>query len=289
MREDPLQLCERVIEGRYRVDAFVAAGGFGCVYKGHHLQLKRDVAIKVMRVDEAPDARAREALEAQFRAEAETIAQLTHPAVVPVLDFGVSRMPDGVVAPWMVLEWVSGRTLADDLDARSRMAPRSPAEVLALVRPVLLALAKAHAMGVAHRDIKPQNLMLVARDLTREGSSDEAPMKVLDFGISKVLLRDEQRPASGETETRSTNLAYTPQYATPEQVTATRTGPWTDVHQIALVITEMLTQRPPYDADDLMAIRLKVVSHDRPTPARFGVDVGAWEPVLARALSLIHI
>ncbi len=274
------------LEGRYDIDALVAEGGFGVVYRAVHLRLKKPVALKVLKLKGLESERERPTVIALFEAEAETAARLDHPAIVKVLDFGVSPMPDGTEAPWMALDWVDGVALADDLRARRDTPGRTPAEVLALMRPVLSGLAKAHAMGVAHRDLKPRNLMLTARGEGGSWGPDDVPVKILDFGIAKEMSGDESVPASGDTSTRSLTVAFSLRYAAPEQVSATRTGPWTDVYQMGLVITELLANKSPYRGDDTMDVHMQIMASSRPTPARLGVDVGAWEAVLAKALKL---
>ncbi len=276
---DPYGLVGRKLDGRYDVEAVVAEGGFGVVYRGRHPMLDRAVAIKVLR-DLDRDEDARRVFAESFLTEAKTIATLEHPAVVRVLDFGVTPVGRGPRTPWMVLEWVDGRTLADELYARRGEGGRSPAECLALLRPVFEALAAAHEAGVAHRDIKPANVMIPTRV-----ASGAPRARVLDFGVVKRMERDES-VGTGETGTRADFVALSLPYASPEQVSATRTGPWTDVHALALILTEMLTDRAPYQGRDKLAVTAQVVAPERPTPARFGVDVGAWEPVLSRALSV---
>jgi serine/threonine-protein kinase len=283
MTRDHQALCGQVLDGRYRLDALVAEGGFGVVFRAEHLALKKPVALKVLKGQGLDSERARREATARFRAEAEIVARLEHPAVVRVLDFGVTPAPDGEELFWMALEWAEGKSLHDDLEERRGTPGRAPREVLTLLRPVLAALAKAHAMGLAHRDIKPRNLMV--RPDADAGLSGEVPVKILDFGIAKVMSADERALASGETATRSITSAFSLRYAAPEQVSGMRTGPWTDVYQMALVITELLTQRAPYQGRDAAEVHQEIMAPERPTPARFGVDVGAWEPVLARALA----
>lgn len=155
-----------------------------------------------------------------------------------VLDFGASPMPRGKVAPWMVLEWLTGTTLADELDARRGKGDRALAECLALLRPVFEALAHAHNEGIAHRDVKPENLMLVS---SKRG---DRSIRVLDFGIAKAM-GDEEQSASGQTATRSVQRAFSLYYAAPEQVSGMRRGPRTDVYALALVLTELLPDWAP--------------------------------------------
>ena len=274
---DPFGLVGTRIAGSYDVEALVAEGGFGVVYRATHRALRRPVAIKVLKVPAELEGPARRAFLDAFATEARTVAALEHPAIVRVIDFGASLMPRGEAAPFMVLEWLRGVTLADDLDARRGRGGRSPRECLALLGPVLDALAVAHDAGIAHRDVKPGNVMLAA-----DGRGVAA--RVLDFGIAKTVDPGEATPDN--TATRTVHRAFSPDYAAPEQLAGTRTGPWTDVYALGLLLTELLTDAPPYDGGDLHQLFADAVSSRRPTPAKRGYDVGAWEAVLARATSL---
>ncbi len=119
----------------------------------------------------------------------------------------------------------------------------------------------------------------------RGGRAGAGETRLLDFGIAKVMEGDDGA-TSGQTQTSSTLPAYSPKYASPEQVSRMKTGPWTDVHAVALVLTEVLVDEAPYDSGDKLRLTAQTMAATRPTPARFGVDVGPWEPVLARALAL---
>ncbi len=277
MNIDEFGLVGRRIEDRYDVETVVAAGGFGTVYLGRHRALRTPVAIKVLRIPTHLGEASRVEFAQRFLAEAQTIAQLQHPAVVRAVDFGVSPMPSGESVPWMALEWVDGPTLRQFLEAR-RGKPMSPPEALALLRPVLEALASAHAEGIAHRDVKPANIMLP------RGAS-ALPSRILDFGIAKAMRADESAGSSGETRTTSSLSAFSLKYAAPEQVGGMRSGPWTDVHALALVLTEMVTGCEAYPGTNSLEISAAALNPRRPTPSVFGVDVGPWEPILARALS----
>ena len=131
--DDPSRLVGTSILDKYHIHTVIAEGGFGVVYRATHLTLDKTVAVKVLKVPEHIGDAARQAFLARFAQEARTIAALEHPAIVRVIDFGSSLMPDGVEAPWMVLEWLEGTTLAEELDARRGRGGRSPAEVLALL------------------------------------------------------------------------------------------------------------------------------------------------------------
>jgi eukaryotic-like serine/threonine-protein kinase len=265
-----------VLGERYDVERAVARGGFGVVYYAKHLALGSPVALKVL--DVPANLRGAEAtLIERFRREAQTLASLRHPAIVRALDVGALDASDGGHV-WMALEWLDGVTLADDLAAREGRA-RSPRETLALLGPVFDALTSTHAQGIAHRDIKPGNIMLTA------STTGEPAARVLDFGIAKEFRPDEE-PGTGDTETHGDFSAFSLDHAAPEQVGRARTGPWTDVHALALLVTELLVGRRPYAGEASFDLFAAVMSPQRPTPARFELDVGPWEVELCNALAL---
>src|SRR5262249_51823444 len=221
--------------------------------------------------------RAREHFISKFRLEATTIARLNHLNIVQVIDFGVSPMPSGDSAPWMVLEWLTGRSLDQELQRRRGRGGSSPREALQLLEPIFDAWAYSHEEGIAHRDVKPANIMIVP---TKRGEM----LKLLDFGIVKIM--DKGETAENLAPTRAFLSAHSPAYAAPEQITGLRTGPWTDVHALALLLTEVMTDLPPYEGKDITTLLREILSPQRPTPARRRIDAGPWEPLLCRALAL---
>jgi Protein kinase domain len=269
------------LAGRYRVEGQVAEGGFAVVYRAVQIALERPIALKVLKTPPGLGEAARARFERRFETEARTIAKLQHPFIVDVHDYGVSPMPSGEPAPWMALEWLDGETLERDLDRRRGAGGRTMAEAVALLRPVIDAVAYAHRRGIVHRDIKPANLMIV--------DGEGGPMlRMLDFGIAKIMEGDpigDTRPGRG-----SGGPGFSPDYAAPEQITYSRTGPWTDVHALGLLLTELLTDEPPFAAARGPAgdeqLFEQIMSADRPTPARKAVDAGALEKIIARALAL---
>ncbi len=270
----PGGLVGQVLAGRFRIEREVGAGGFGVVYRAEQIALQRPVAIKVLG---APAERGQ--AWRSFETEARTVAQLRHPHIVEVHDFGSASTEGGGALHWMALEWLEGQTLQSMLEERrTKLAPMmEPAAALGLLRPVLQAIAFAHRCGVVHRDLKPANIFLCQHD------GNLVP-KVLDFGIARIMAPEPDGAANASGQTTAGIPAFSPDYAAPEQVNQTRTGPWTDVHALGLILTELLTGQPPYALHPEERVA-EVIAERRPTPGSKGVPVGAWEPILARALA----
>jgi serine/threonine-protein kinase len=272
---DPWNLAGRTVAGRYDVRAIVAQGGAGRVYKALDRTTQRPVALKVLRPDVGTDGVEPESPGEEFERERALLTRVDHPVIVRYFDHGDVEIGYGRRTLFLALEWVEGVTLDQHLAARGAL---SPTAALALLRPLLDALAAAHAAGVAHRDLKPGNVMV-------EGGAESPRIRLLDFGIAKLMRPDE---ALGENTnlTLSRNPAFSPAYAAPEQMSGAHTGPWTDVHAAALLLTQALVGRAPYQGTEFAALLRECISADRPTPARHGVDVGPLEPVLAKALTV---
>ena len=279
---DPFLLVGSVLQNEYRVDAVIGEGGFGVVYRGLHLGLEQPIAIKVLKGLELEDRRMQETLFAKFKDEAKLLYTLSQESltIVRSMDFGALTTPSGAWAPFMVLEWLEGRSLAQDLEARRArgMRGRSVEEALAILEPAAQGLAVAHKRRVAHRDIKPANLFLV-------DAAHGPRLKVLDFGIAKMMKDGEQAGTKG------TFASFTWLYAAPEQLDPRlgQTGLPTDVYAFALVLAELLTDRPPVDARDVVTI-LKASTDPtvRPTPRSRGAQniPDHLEVVCRRALAV---
>lgn len=270
------QLAGECLDDRFELVELVARGGHGVVYRGVHRSLRCPIAVKLLACDADSDfARAR--FVEQFENEARTVASLRHPAIVRVIDHGVATC-SGQSLPYLVLDWVEGETLEALLRRDSK--PRGPKQALALLRPVFDAIACAHDAGVVHRDIKPANIM-VARDEKGEPSP-----RVLDFGIAK-MMRPEELVSSGSTVTTDDFSSFSLSHAAPEQVARMRTGPWTDVHSLALLLVEVLVGQRAYQAVNNVELFAKITAPKRPTPASFGRRVGPWEAALVKALSVV--
>lgn len=265
------------LEGRYVLEGFVAEGGFGAVYRARDQRDGRAVALKLLKAPEGLNAATelRQFFE-RFTLEARVIEKIRHPVVVQVAEFGTTKLPSGAGVAFIALEWIDGETLEAALTRRRGQGGRSPSEALALLRPIFEAVQAAHSLGIAHRDLKPANI-LIERATQR--------VRLLDFGIAKAMQKDEVA-GSGASRSTSFNLTFSPRYAAPEQLSGARTGPWTDVHALGLLLAEVLTDRPAYVATDLIKLYPEALNPRRPTPGRLGVDVGPWEDLIDRALSL---
>ncbi len=292
MNSDPFGLLGLAIERRYRVDEVVGEGGFGVVYKGVHLAFDAPIAIKCLKIPHQYTSEGQAAFVENFRREGALLRKLEHePAIVRVYDFGVTGTPAGPDAPFLILEWLDGRTLERLLKDRaaSGSGPFSEHEALAMVRPIAEAIAVAHTLshpggeGFAHRDLKPENLMQIK---TRKGMA----WKVLDFGIAKAMQAGETATMR-ITSTSSKVLAFTPQYGAPEQFSRKMygpTGPWTDVHALGLILVELLTERCALDGDEFGSLLISAIAQVRPTARNRGATVSdACEALCMKALALM--
>jgi serine/threonine-protein kinase len=286
MKPDPFEIVGTILDGRYRIDEVVGEGGFGVVYRAFHLGFDAAIAIKVLKVPQGLKAEEREELLATFHQEGKLLFELSKVSVtfVQVMEKGVLRRQGMPFAPYLVLEWLNGRTLDADLNERRArgQAGRSLDEVIALLDPVAEALALAHIdWKVAHRDVKPENIFLV------RGTRGGMATKLLDFGIAKVMTSTGSAALNDPTLKGSGGL--TPQYAAPEQwnLKYGHTGPWSDVYALALVCVELLTGKRALEGNEPGQLFGATIDPERPTPSRRGVAVSApVEQVFLRALAV---
>jgi eukaryotic-like serine/threonine-protein kinase len=237
-----------LVDGRYRIRGRVARGGMATVYTATDERLERTVAIKIIHAVRAADPQFVE----RFTDEAKTIARLTHPNVVAVYDQGSHN---GL--PYLVMEYVRGRTLRDILAERRRL---NPVEALAVLEQMLAAIATAHRAGLVHRDVKPENV-LIAEAPSGPAELIDAVVKVADFGLARAV--------AASADDGSGQLMATVAYVAPELVTSGMADPRSDVYAAGIVLFEMLTGRVPYDGDRPVDIAWQHVDRDVPPPSRF--------------------
>jgi serine/threonine-protein kinase len=250
-----------LIDGRYRIRGRVAKGGMATVYTAADERLERIVALKIIHPAQTRDPNFLE----RFTDEAKTIARLTHPNVVAVYDQGTH---DGL--PYLVMEYVRGRTLRELLAERRRL---SPAEALAILEQMLAAVAAAHRAGLVHRDIKPENVLVA--EAPGRGSLVDAVVKVADFGLARAV------EASADA---GSHLLATVAYVAPELVTDGHADPRTDVYSAGIVLFEMLTGRVPYEGSKPVEVAWRHVDDDVPPPSRFVPGLpGPIDDLVARA------
>jgi serine/threonine-protein kinase len=232
--------------GNYVIRSQVGEGGMGVVYVAEHPQISRRVAVKVLHPDRAQSPE----LVHRFFNEARAASEIHNEHIVEVLDFG--RLDD--TAPYLVMEWLEGQSLAGLLRVEPRLPPARAARI---VRGVCQALRAAHGKGVVHRDLKPDNVFLVPR----EGEPDF--VKVLDFGIAKLVTPK----AAADFQTQTGAIMGTPAYMSPEQCRGAKdVDHRTDIYSVGVMAYQMLTGRLPFVADSLGELLFKHLGETPPAP-----------------------
>src|ERR1700754_630303 len=222
------------LNGRYRLEARIGTGGMSSVYRAIDETLERPVAIKLMNREIATDS---DQLE-RFRREARAVAQLSHPHIVGVIDYGEDQG-----RPYIVLEYVEGETLKE----RIRRLGRLPVdEAIAYAIEIARALGAAHGRGIVHRDVKPQNVLIDG-----EGSA-----KVTDFGIARTLDQ--------EGLTADGRVLGTTDYVSPEQALGHDVDGQSDIYSLGIVLYEMLTGDVPFHGENQVSVAMKHVREDMP-------------------------
>ena len=238
------------LNGRYRLEARIGAGGMSTVYRALDETLQRQVAIKLMNREVASDS---DQLE-RFRREARAVAQLSHPHVVGVIDAGEDEG-----RPYIVFEYIEGETLKE----RIRRCGRLPiAEAVAYAIEIARALGAAHAQHIVHRDVKPQNVLI----------DEEGSAKVTDFGIA-LTLTEEGLTADGR-------VLGTTDYVSPEQALGHRVTGQSDLYSLGIVLYEMLTGEVPFKGDSQVAVAMKHVRESLP-------DIQFKRPEVSAALAAV--
>jgi serine/threonine protein kinase/beta-lactam-binding protein with PASTA domain len=227
----------QLLDGRYRLESHLADGGMASIYLGTDMRLDRTVALKVMRAEFSND----EDFVRRFVAEARAVARLSHPNVVTVYDQGA----DGRTL-YLAMEYVPGRNLRSVLRERGRLAPHDALEVMS---GVLGGLAAAHEAGLAHRDVKPENVLITST----------SQVKVADFGLARLV--------TGTAQTKSGMIIGTAAYLSPEQVLGGVADARTDVYAAGIMLFELLTGYQPHTGESPLAVAYKHVNEVVPPPS----------------------
>ena len=262
-RDEASAVVGQVLGGRYRILEHLGSGGMGAVYRAEHVHMRKSVALKVLHREMTFLSE----VVARFEREAVAAGRIEHPNVAAATDFG--RLEDGSF--YLVLEFVEGRSLSKVLSLERRLAvPRA----LGIARQVADALRAAHAAGVVHRDLKPDNVMLVAQ------KPDSELVKVLDFGIAKLHL-DDANEVNQPALTQAGAVFGTPEYMAPEQAQGGDVDARADLYTLGVMLYEMLAGATPFQSDDLVVVLTRQMTE---SPAPLGPEIPAVVGGLVMAL-----
>ncbi|WP_245851774.1 Stk1 family PASTA domain-containing Ser/Thr kinase [Mobilicoccus massiliensis] len=244
----------RLLAGRYEVGELIGRGGMADVHLGYDTRLGREVAVKILRSELARDR----SFLMRFRREAQSAASLNHPNIVAVFDSGEDTIRENsgatVSVPFIVMEYVRGRTLRDILTDDGPMDPFEAARAMAQV---LRALDYSHDNGIVHRDIKPANVMM----------GPNGQPKVMDFGIARAIAD------TAATMTNTSVVVGTAQYLSPEQAQGQEVDARSDLYSAGCLLYELLTGRPPFIGDSPVAIAYQHVGEPPQPPSVFSTGI----------------
>jgi serine/threonine-protein kinase len=254
----------QVLDGKYKLTTLLGKGGMGSVYRGQHVVIGKQVAVKFLHAEFAGS----EEVVKRFYREAQAAAAIGHDGIIDVMDVGIA--PSG--EPYLVMEFLEGESLADLL---VRAGPLDVGAATGIFEPALRALHAAHAKGIVHRDLKPENIFIQHRP-------DGAPrIKLIDFGISKITVGP-----GGEKLTQTGSVMGTPAYMSPEQAKgSTELDHRSDLYSMGVILYEMLTGKLPFKGENFTEIIISILTEEPIPPREACAEFpGEAEPVLLRAL-----
>jgi len=271
----------RTLEGRYTITARLGSGSMGTVYRARQHAMGREVAIKILRGDRAVD----ESAKARFLREARANSLLASPNTVTVFDFGQSESSEFYLA----MELLEGESLGQRL---SRIGRIPVPQAVDCARQALRSLSEAHAKGIIHRDLKPDNLffarMLTSATASSPADGHEEIVKVLDFGIAKMIRGGEGAEKIDAVETQAGTVFGTPRYMSPEQAQGKTLDARTDLYSLGVILYQMLTGRPPFTDTDAVVVMARHIKSIPKRPNEVVPDANIpreLEDVVMRSLS----
>jgi serine/threonine-protein kinase len=260
----PQKMIGQILDERYRILKKLGQGGMGEVYLAEHLHLVRREALKVLH----PSLAKQPEFVSRFRREARAINRLQHPNIVTVHNFG--QLPDGRF--YLAMEYAEGESLANLIDERG---PLDIHRALDVLEQLADAIDHAHTRGVVHRDLKPDNLLLV----DRPGRPDH--LKVLDFGIAKIVAADylESLRATPQGE-----VFGTVDYMAPEQLTGSATDPRSDLYAVGCIAYELFTGKPPFVGRSVEVVNQHLRAKPEPPSAQRAEVTPAMDALVLRCI-----
>lgn len=258
-----------ILDGKYRLDSQIGAGGFGVVFRGTHLGLDRPIAIKVFKPIHGNDSA--DAVE-RFRREGVSASRLNHPNAVQMLDFGISEQ--GIA--YLVMELLQGHSLYHELKLYRVLPPTRTADILV---PVCSALAEAHRLGIIHRDIKPENIFL---NKTPEGEV----VKVVDFGVAKLAQTESGDQLKQLTETGM--VVGTPVYVAPERLNSDAYDGKSDVYSVGIMLFQMLTGTLPFNVSGNNPMQVFLATLHKTPPELHTINPTVQPEISAVVLSALE-
>jgi serine/threonine-protein kinase len=295
----------RVLDGKYRLEQLLGAGGMGAVYRARHTYTGKLFAVKILH----PEMSLIDEVAKRFEREARAASKLDHPNVIQVTDFGraVSAFDSGSPGSgpqlYLVMEYLEGQSLGEAIDSAAAMGRRMPlARVLSITRQMLSALSLAHSVGIVHRDLKPDNVLLVRPrntdpalaqslsgkiDASIPAGGDDV-VKILDFGIARMTSPDGDKAEAEPALTQAGVVFGTPEYLSPEQALGQTVDGRADIYSMGVILYEMLTGKKPFMSENRVQILSMHLSTPPRPPRAVAPDAGlspALELVVLKALA----